>query len=69
MALTHGRQSPSTTNERDEALLWVNGSVALDTQARATFKAALQQAGITVVAEKLLAAGTPLSPGVGASQR
>lgn len=45
----------ASADEDDKALLYVHGAVALDTQARATIRAALKQAGISVVHEKLLA--------------
>lgn len=57
------------TGEDDHVLLWVNGSTALDTQARTAIKAALKEAGINVVQEKLFAAGMQSSYGSAAVQR
>lgn len=51
----------------DQALLCVGGAVALDTQARTAIKAALQQAGINLVSERLLPAGSAVSSGTAGS--
>lgn len=57
------------TDKDDQVLLWINGSSALDTQARTTIKAALKDAGIKIVHEKLFAAGSQVNNGSRAVQR
>lgn len=44
-------------SQHEQAVMWVNGSVALDTQAKTTIRNALKQEGILITAEKLLLSG------------